>query len=199
MILPTELIVYTEHMKAGDITKGSCIMLRGEPYKVIEREFYKPGKGSAYVKTKIKGLQNGQIIRETFNSSAVVEETATTEIDAQYLYREASEFVFMDSESFEQFSIADDVLKDDAFFLLEGETYRITRWEDIPIAVQFPPKMVLAVVEAPEAIKGDTVSKTVKSITLETGLVIKAPIFIKAGEKVLVNTETKEYVERVNN
>ncbi len=184
-------------MKAGDISKGTFILVQGEPFKVIEREFYKPGKGSAYVKLKIKGLVNGQILRETFNSSAIVEEATIEEKPAQYLYLDNEEFIFMDTESFDQFSITKNVLEQEADFLLEGEVYPVMHWETTPISLQLPAKVVLTVVEAPEAIKGDTVSKTVKPITLETGLVIRAPLFIKKGEKIVINTETKQYVERM--
>ncbi len=185
-------------IKAGAIGKGMALLIKGEPYLVTEREFVNPGKGAAFVRVKLKSLTSGQTLRETIKTSESVEEADISDRDGQYLYPDDELFHFMDAETFEQFTVPREGLEDKGSFMREGETFRLKFWEDNPIDIVLPTKMVFEVTESEEAVKGDTVTGATKIVTIETGLQVRVPIFIKQGERIMVNTETGEYVERVN-
>jgi elongation factor P len=185
-------------MKAGQVSKGVFLLFKNEPYQVTEREFVNPGKGSAFVRLKLKNVKTGLVIRETIKSQESVEDIVVETKDAQFLYQDASDYHFMDSENYEQFTLPIEGLEQRQKFLKEGEIYQVVFWEEKPIDIKLPFKMVFSVTRAEDAVKGDTVSGTTKMVTVETGLDVRVPIFIKKGEKILVNTETGEYVERVN-
>jgi elongation factor P len=185
-------------IKAGQIGKGHVLLWKDEPYLVTEREFVNPGKGAAFVRVKLKGLQSGKALQETIKTNETVEEADVFDRDAQYLYADDEAYHFMDAENYEQFVVPRAGLEDKIYYMREGDTYRITMWETTPIDVEIPLKMTLEVAEAEEAIKGDTVTGATKPVKTETGLEVKVPIFIKQGDKILVNTESGEYVERVN-
>lgn len=185
-------------IKAGQIGKGHVLLWKDEPYLVTEREFVNPGKGAAFVRVKLKGLRSGKALQETIKTNESVEEADVFDRDAQYLYADDEAYHFMDAENYEQFLVQRAGLEDKIYFMREGDTYRIIMWEATPIDVEIPLKMTLEVAEAEEAIKGDTVTGATKPIKTETGLEVKVPIFIKQGDKILVNTESGEYVERVN-
>ncbi|HUX49997.1 MAG TPA: elongation factor P [Spirochaetia bacterium] len=185
-------------IKAGAISKGMCLLMKDEPYLVVEREFVNPGKGSAFVRLRLKGLRNGKGLQETMKTNDSVEEADVYERDAQFLFADAQSYHFMDSESFEQFEVDAEGLENKRLFMKETETYKLIMWEGTAIDIELPTKVVYTVVDAPDAIKGDTVTGATKMVKLETGLEVKVPIFIKQGERVLVNTESGDYVERVN-
>jgi elongation factor P len=185
-------------IKAGQIAKGQCLIWKDDPYLVTEREFVNPGKGSAFVRVKLKSLKTGRVLQETMKSNDSVEEADVFDRDAQYLYADDAAYHFMDGETYEQFLVQREGLEEKVNFMKEGETYRIMMWETNPIDVTVPLKIVLEVTEAQDAIKGDTVTGATKPVKTETGLEVKVPLFIKQGDKILVNTESSEYVERVN-
>jgi elongation factor P len=185
-------------IKAGAIDKGMCLLMRNAPFLVVEREFVSPGKGSAFVRLKLKSLTTGQTLQETIKTNDSVEEAAVADRNAQYMYADDSDYHFMDADNYEQFAVPREGMEDKRFYLQEGHSYFCTEWEGKVIDVKIPYKIVLVVTEAQEALKGDTVSGATKPVTLETGLTVRVPIFIKQGEKVMINTETNEYVERVN-
>lgn len=185
-------------IKAGALEKGMCILYKDDPFLIAEREFVNPGKGSAFVRLKVKNLKTGQVLKPVLKSQESVEEIEVIDRDSQYMYADADAFHFMDTETYEQYSLPKEGFEEKEQLMKEGETYKVVFWEDLPIDIELPYKVVYEVVEAEDAIKGDTVTGATKTVTLETGLHVKVPIFIKEGEKVLVNTETKEYVERVN-
>jgi len=185
-------------IKAGSISKGMFLLVKGEPHAVAEREFVNPGKGSAFVRLKLKSLVSGQVQKQVVKSQETVEDITVETREAQFLYADSEHYLFMDLETYEQFTVALEGQEDKKLFMREGEPYQLSFWEDRPIDILLPHKTVLAVTEAERALKGDTVSGATKPVTLETGLVIKVPLFIKQGDRVLVNTETREYVERVN-
>ena len=153
-------------IKAGQIDKGTALLIKGQPFVCIEREFVNPGK---------------------------VEDR-----DMQYLYNDGENFFFQNTETFDQIDVPMKSFPDYQYFMKEGETYRATFWEDQVLDIIIPSKIVFTVAEAEEAVKGDTVQGATKYVTTETGLRVRVPIFIKQGEKIRVNTETKEYLERVN-
>lgn len=185
-------------IKAGVVAKGMCLIFKGDPYLVAEREFVNPGKGAAFIRVKLKNLKSGQVLRETIKTSESVEEADVSDKDGQFMYADAEAYHFMDTDTYEQFQVPLTGLEDRGNFMREGDTYRITFFESDPIDITIPTKMVFTVTEAPEAIKGDTVTGATKVVTLETGFQVKVPIFIKENEKVMINTDTGEYVERVN-
>jgi len=185
-------------IKAGQLSKGMFILFKDDPYLVAEREFVNPGKGSAFVRVKLKNVKTGQVMRETIKSQEQVEDIIVENRDAQYLYEDGEAYHFMDSETFEQFTIPITGLEDRKSYMKEGEVYQIVDWEGKPLDIVLPFKMVFEVTRAEDAVKGDTVSGTTKLVAIETGAEIKVPIFIKEGDKILVNTESGEYVERVN-
>jgi elongation factor P len=185
-------------IKAGAVDKGMCLLMKNAPYLVTEREFVNPGKGSAFVRLKLKSLTTGQTLQETIKTNDNVEEANVADRNAQFMYADATDYHFMDTENYEQFPVSREGMEDKQYYLQEGHTYYITEWEGKPINIKIPYKIVLTVKEAHEALKGDTVTGATKPVVLETGLTIRVPIFIKQGEKVMINTESNEYVERVN-
>jgi elongation factor P len=185
-------------IKAGSIDKGTTILMKGDPYLVAEREFVNPGKGSAFVRLKLKNLKTGQVLKEVLKSQETVEEVEVIDRDSQFLYSDGEGYHFMDTETFDQYVVPVEDFEDTGLFMKEGETYKVIFWEDAPIDIKIPYKVVFTVTEAEEGVKGDTVTGATKTVRVETGLEVKVPIFIKQGEKILVNTESREYVERVN-
>ena len=128
-----------------------------------------------------------------------VEEIIVSETDCQYLYEDGEFYHLMNNESYEQFTFPMEGFEDKKDFMKEGETYVVVKWEAMPIDIRIPYKVVYEVTEASDGVKGDTVTGATKVVTIETGLKVKVPLFIKQGERIMINTETKEYVERVNN
>ncbi len=185
-------------IKAGQIDKGTFLLLKNAPYTVAEREFVNPGKGSAFVRLKLKNLLDGSVLKETMKSQDNVEDISVEDKDCQYLYSDGENFHFMDNETYEQFEIPVVSMEEKALYMKDGDVYRVVIWDGKPIDIKIPYKVVYEVTEAAEALKGDTVTGATKVVTVETGLKVKVPIFIKQGEKILVNTDTGEYVERVN-
>lgn len=186
-------------IKAGAVDKGMCLLHKGSPYLVAEREFVNPGKGSAFVRLKLKNLKTGLVLKETMKSQDNVEEINVEDLPCQYLYADDEHYFFMDNDSYEQFEVSREGMEDKIYFMKEGETYKITMWEHSPIDILIPTKIIYEVTEAEDAVKGDTVTGATKYVKIETGLTVKVPIFIKQNERIMVNTETREYVERVNN
>lgn len=185
-------------IKAGAVEKGMCLLLKNEPFLVIEREFVSPGKGSAFVRMKLKSIKSGQVLRETIRTNDSVEEADVYDRNSQFLFSDAAGYHFMDAESFEQFIIPREGMEEKTYYLQDGQSYSITFWDETPLDIKIPLKIVLTVAEAHEALKGDTVSGSTKPVVLETGLTIRVPLFINQGDKVMINTESNEYVERVN-
>ncbi|MBN1409826.1 MAG: elongation factor P [Spirochaetales bacterium] len=183
-------------IKAGAIAKGMFLLIKNTPHYVVDREFVNPGKGSAFVRLKMKNLLRGNTVNETIKTADSVEEIDVINKNAQYLYSDAENYFFMDSDTYEQYHVPIEGLEDRQYFLKEGEIYQVMVWEDKPIDILIPYKMTFKVTEAAKAIKGDTVTGATKVVTLETGLKIKVPLFIKQDDLVVINTETKEYYER---
>jgi len=183
-------------IKAGSISKGMFILYKNEPHLIAEREFVNPGKGSAFVRVKLKNLKSGLVIKQTIKSGESVEDIDVIIRNVQYLFADKDNYHFMDSETYEQSTIQIEGLEDKKDFLKEGSNLQIAMWENEPVDIILPFKMSFEVTEAEDGLKGDTVSGATKTITIETGLNVKVPLFIKKGDKILINTETKEYVER---
>ena len=185
-------------IKAGQIDKGTALLIKGQPFICVEREFVNPGKGSAFVRLKLKSPSTGQVLQETIKSQDSVEDINVEMMDYQYMYNDGENFHMMNVDTYDQFEVPMSNFEGYELLMKDGETYRCTVYNDEILDIQIPSKVVYLVAEAEEAIKGDTVQGATQFVTTETGLRVRVPIFIKQGEKIRVNTETKEYLERVN-
>lgn len=183
-------------LSISEIKIGKNIIFNNDPYKVLYTEHSKMGRAGAVLRTKLKNLITGAILERTFQGAEKVEEADITSSKAQYLYQEGNNYCFMDSEDYDQFSLPKEVLVDVTNYLVEGTEVTVLNFNANPINVEIPIKVKLKVVEAPPGIKGDTVSTGGKVVTLETGMKISAPLFVKEGDTLIVNTERGEYVSR---
>ncbi len=186
-------------IRGGDISKGTCLLVKGQPFLVVEREFYSPGKGSAYTKVKMKSLRDGSVLTQTIMTQTEVEDAIVENLSCQFQYSDTESFHFMDNNTYDQYEVPISSMEEKKYYLKEGESYDLVMWEEEVIDIKVPLKMVFTVAESENYIRGDTVSGATKPIVTDTGLTIRVPLFIKQDEKILINTETNEYVERVNN
>ncbi len=181
----------------SDIRKGAVIRHQNDLFVVVEFQHVNPGKGAAFTRTRMKSLSNGKVIEITYKSGEAVDIVSVQFQTMQYLYKTGENYAFMNMNNYEQFEMNGDLVGDDAKYLKEGIDVVIGIYEDRPVNMELPKKIKYKVVEAPPAVKGDSASGNVtKEIKLDNGLMIQAPIFIKEGEEVLVNTETGEYSMR---
>ncbi|MCK4264817.1 elongation factor P [Candidatus Babeliales bacterium] len=181
-----------------DFKRGSTkILWNNEPWLVIEFHHVKPGKGGAYVRTKLKNLKTGRILEQTFRSE---EKLATPDIEykkMQFLYTESGIYHFMDQQDYEQFDFGEDQIESVKTYLKENEVYNVVFFDGKPISVEPPTFMILEIKETVPGVRGDTAQGgTSKPATLETGLVVHVPLFLNEGEKIKVDTRSGEYVER---
>ena len=182
----------------SDFQKGMYVEFKGEPHQIVEFQHVNPGKGSAFVRTKVKSLKTGKAQEFTYKSGEQVEQLEIFTQEMQYLYKEGETYHFMDNQSYEQFAIPEYVLGNLTHFLKENDTYQVMVYEGVAIGVRFPKKVRLKVVETEDAVKGNTVSGATKAAKLETGVTVQVPLFIKVGDLVSVDPETEEYIERVS-
>lgn len=180
----------------GQFQKGIFIEFKDEPNQILEFQHVNPGKGSAFIRTKLKNVKTGKVQEFTYKSGESVEELPINVREMQYLYKAGEDFVFMDKFNYEQMNMPKSILGNFEKFIKEGDVYQILIHEDIPIGMRFPKKVRLQVVEADEAVKGNTSTSAKKNVTLETGVQILAPLFIKKGDLIAINPETGEYLER---
>ncbi len=176
---------------------GLKIMLDGDPYTIVENEFVKPGKGQAFNRAKVRNLKTGRVIERTFKSGDTVEAADVLDIDMQYLYNDGEFWYFMHPESFEQISADAVVVGDGAKWLKEQDSCQLTLWNGTPISVSPPNFVEMEVVETDPGVKGDTSGGGGKPATLESGAVVRVPLFVQQGEVIKVDTRTGEYVSRV--
>lgn len=178
------------------ITNGIAINFKHSAWLVIEAQFVNPGKGSAFTRTKLKNLKTGQVIENTFRSGESVELVDVLRNKCQYLYSDGSDFHFMDNETYEQFSLSEESIGDAKKFLIEDTECYAMYLDGTPVSVQLPEKMDFKVISTPPGVKGDTATGGSKEATIETGTVIKVPLFIKEGEMIKVNTSSGDYVSK---
>ncbi|MDP3957405.1 MAG: elongation factor P [bacterium] len=179
-----------------EIKTGRKIIYSGEPYVVMDYQHSKIGRGGAVMRTKLKNLLSGAIIDYTFQGAEKIEEAEISKSHAQYLYHDGEEYQFMDTATYDQFSLSKKVLGVMPLYLIEGTEVSILNWNERPINLELPIKVTLKVADAPPGIKGDTASGGGKVVTLETGIQVTAPLFVKTGDSVIVNTEKGTYVSR---
>jgi len=184
----------------SDIRKGCVIKHQGDLYVVASAKFVSPGKGSAFVRVRMKSITTSKSIEITYKTSETLEVVEVDNKKLQFLYKGQKTYSFMDQDSFETFELGEDIVGEDGQYLKEGLEVWAIVYEDNVVAISVPPKVKYKVIEAPEAVKGDTASsgRLMKDVKLENGLVVRAPIFIREGDTILVNTEEGEYSERVN-
>lgn len=185
-------------VKAGNIKKGSHIRFRDKPMLVTKTEFSFPGKGSAFMKVILKDLSSGATRSFTYKSNESVEELDVSSIELQFLYMDADDVVFMNPRSYEQSAVPIALLDGKENMLSAAAKVYVQFFEEQPIGVSFPPKVTLTVAEAPEATAGNRSKAAKKDVTMETGLVVQAPLFIKTGDILIIDTEDGQYVSRSN-
>lgn len=180
----------------ANFKKGNFIEFRGEPNQIADFQFVNPGKGSAFVRAKLKSLKTGKVIEFTYKSGESVEELPITTREMQYLYKEADSYVFMDNFNYEQYNISESLLEGFIKYLKPNDTYQVLVYGDEAVGVRFPKKVWLKVTEADEGAKGNTATGATKTVVVETGAVITVPLFIKEGDIIGIDPETATYLER---
>lgn len=179
-----------------DLKKGVVCQIDGKPYRVVEYGQKVMGRGGSIVNVKLKNLIDGSVIPKTFKGQDKIEPAEVSNKTVQYLYSDGDTYYFMDPETFEQFELSADIVDDAKNYLKEGDSLTLQLFGDRIINVELPKNLFLEVTYAEDVVKGDTTSSVLKDATLETGLVIKVPSFIKTGDVVSVDTATGEYRER---
>ena len=177
---------------------GLKIELDGEPYTITYFQHVKPGKGGAFVRTKVKSLKSGKVVDKRFRAGEKVELADIEERRMQYLYQDGESLVFMDNETYDQTPFSADLVGDGAKFLKENLDFDVLFWKGKPLNVDLPNFVEAVITECEPGEKGDTASNVTKPATLETGAVVQVPLFIKPGESIRVDTRSGDYVERVN-
>lgn len=180
----------------ADFRKSAVVEFKGEPHAIVEFQHVNPGKGSAFVRTRLKSLKTGKVQDFTYKSGETVTEIPVETHEAQYLYKEGNAYVFMDNFTYEQYHVSETVLADYLSYLKPNDTYQLLVHSDDVLGLRFPKKVRLLVTEANEGSRGDTVAGAGKVVEVETGLAVTVPLFIKQGDTIAIDTETGQYLER---
>jgi elongation factor P len=182
-----------------DIKRDVFIMFKDAICQIVDFQHVNPGKGSAFVRTRLKNVQTGKVLEHTYKAGEGIDVVDLDRTNMQFLYKDTNNFNFMDNNTYEQYAIPVDLIGDKGGYLKEGQEVQVLLHDATPLSIALPMKLTFKVVESMPAVKGDTSSgRVMKDATLDTGMVIKVPIFIEQGENVVVNTETGEYVERAS-
>ncbi|MCB9819914.1 elongation factor P [Candidatus Nomurabacteria bacterium] len=179
-----------------DLKKGTIIQIEGTPYRVIDYAQKVMGRGGSIVNVKLKNLLNGSVVPKTFKGQDKIESAEVNNKSVQFLYQDGTSFHFMDPETFEQFELNEDAVDTAADYMKEGDTVSLQLFGERIINLELPKNLYLTVTYAEDVVKGDTANAVTKDATLETGLKIRVPAFIKTGDVVSVDTATGEYRER---
>ena len=184
-------------ISAGDFRNGVTIELEGNVYQIIEFQHVKPGKGAAFVRTKLKNIKNGGVVEKTFRPTEKCPTARIDRKDMQYLYNDGDLFYFMDNESYEQIAIAKDAIGDALKFVKENEMCKVCSHNGNVFAVEAPLFVELMITETEPGFKGDTATGATKPATVETGATVQVPLFVDQGETIKIDTRTGEYLSRV--
>jgi len=185
-------------VQAGNLKKGEFIMHQGDVWHVQKTEFYSPGKGAALMRSKLKNVNSGKTVDYTFKSNEQIETVQVSSIEMQYLYKDQENAYFMDNQSYQQYDLSLSVIGDIIDFFKEGSAMFVYVYGEKAINIRPPASVTLKIVSTEDAAKGDTVSGAKKEAVLETGAKVMVPIFIKNGETISINPETKQYTGRNN-
>ncbi|USR89989.1 elongation factor P [Phormidium yuhuli AB48] len=183
-------------LSSNDFRTGSTIELDGAVWRVVEFLHVKPGKGSAFVRTKLKNAQTGSVVERTFRAGETVPQAILDKRTMQHTYREGEAFVFMDMETYEETRLTPDQIGDGAKYLAEGMDVNVIYWNDQVIEVELPNSVVLEVTETDPGVKGDTATGGTKPATVSTGAQVMVPLFISIGERIKIDTRNDSYLGR---
>lgn len=183
-------------ISSNDFRPGVVVTLDGDLYAIVSSQHVKRGRGSAYVRARVRNLKTGAITERTFNAGERVPHAFLERRDMQYLYHQDDEFIFMDQRSYEQTGLRTDLLGDATKYLKDNTVVTVVYFEDRPIAVELPHSVALVVVETAPGIRGDTASGGSKPARVETGAVVQVPLFVQEGDTIRVDTRSGEYLER---
>lgn len=175
---------------------GLKILMDGDPWTIVENEFVKPGKGQAFNRVKVRNLKTGRVIERTFKSGDTVEAADVVDVDLQFLYSDGEFWYFMNPQTYEQIGAGEPAMVDAAPWLKGEESCTVTLWNGQPLSVSPPNFVVLKITETEPGVRGDTASGGSKSAKVETGAVVKVPLFVEQGELIKIDTRTGEYVAR---
>ena len=183
-------------ISAGDFRNGLCFEMDNQVYQVVEFQHVKPGKGAAFVRTKYKNVKTGSVVERSFNPNEKFEQAQLDRRDMQYIYNDGELYYFMDQESYEQIPIHAESIGEAIKFLKEEMICRVLSYKGEIFSVELPITVELEITECEPGVKGDTANNASKYATLETGAVVKVPLFVNQNEKIRVDTRTGEYLER---
>ncbi len=183
---------------SNDLKNGLVLNIDGQLWTVIDFQHVKPGKGGAFVRSKLKNVLSGKVVDRTFNAGVKVETANVDKKDMQYLYRDGDSWIFMDNVSYDQIPVPDSVVGDNAKYLLENQTAQVAIHEGVPIIVELPASVEIMLTYTEPGLQGDRSSGGTKPATLETGAEIQVPLFIESDTKVRVDTRDGSYLGRVN-
>lgn len=183
-------------ISTADFKNGMGLKINGKYYTIVEFQHVKPGKGGAFVRYKIRDLKSGRVIDQTCNAGTKFENVQLITKEMQYLYNDGDSFYFMDNETYEQIPISKDTLGDDFRFVKENENVKVLSYKGSVFAVEPPLFVELEITETEPGVKGNTATNVLKPATVETGAVVKVPIFIEQGERIQIDTRTGEYLGR---
>jgi elongation factor P len=184
-------------VSTNELKNGMTLELDGTLFQIIEFQHVKPGKGGAFVRTKLRNVKTGAVAEKTFNAGVKVGLAMVERKDMQYLYADGVDFVFMDLDTYDQVHVSEQLMGDAAGYLVEGGQAQVSLHDGVPISVDLAASMVLTITKTDPGVKGDTRTGAYKPATLETGLVVQVPLFVEEGEKVKIDTRSGEYIERV--
>ena len=182
----------------NDLKNGMTLNLDGQLWNVIEFQHVKPGKGGAFVRTKMRSVLSGKVVEKTFNAGVKVEVAQVDKRDMQYLYKDGEDFMFMDSTNYDQISVSKQTVGEAVDYLLENAGVVVAMHEGNPLFIEMPASVELVITYTEPGLQGDRSSGGTKPATVETGITIQVPLFIKQDEKVLVDTRTGAYLGRAN-
>jgi elongation factor P len=182
----------------NDLKNGIVLKIDGQLWTVIEFQHVKPGKGGAFVRTKLKNVLSGKVVDRTFNAGLKVETANVDKRDMQYLYKDGTDFIFMDTSSYEQLPVPEATVGDASSYLLENQQAMVATNEGVPLYVELPPSVVLTISYTEPGLQGDRSTGGTKPATVETGAEIQVPLFLEVGTKVKVDTRDGSYLGRVN-
>ncbi len=185
-------------ISTNDVKPGMSLNLPEGLFQVVEYQHVKPGKGKAFVRMKLKNLISGAVLDRTFRAGENVPKAVIDRRDFQYLFRDDMGFTFMDDETYDQISLSEEAVAEAAPYIADGATVRLSMYDEKPIGIELPAAVELEVTHAEPGVKGDRVSGATKPVTLATGLVVQAPLFIDVGDVLKVDTRTGDYITRVS-